>query len=677
MKTMWQPAGQYPIECTHATREEYETFLRQRLSVDHPRHQLHAYTRFVAEYPELNEWFRAPLADRVGCLRGESTKTYSARARPYLYFLALRGYARFDWEWIIAVRQHRLCTDLLEPRMAKGMESLVETAADLGYASIYAREKLGRVLKCLYLHLPTPDVDAIGETEIDEFAGALRAFGDRQDLNLFFGSPERHRKALRSYRSELHLLRVVLYHRGRIAVEPRRGRRVPPPPPAPRARMEVVIERYLRARRAQGARPATIAKFGWVLRRFSSWVAGEHEELMSFSEVTREHVLEYSLALDASISTQTGRPLTLETKLSRLANLSVFFQDVAAWGWEDAPTRPLLGARDLPKRPVRIPKYIPEEELSRLMEAIRELPCSYQRAALLIARWCGARRGEIRNLELDCLDSYPDGTPRLRIPVGKSKSERIVPLNEEAATAIRDLQTLARDGRGFRDEQTGVEARRLFVHRGQRYSSSYLFEDALEESCRVAGLVTMDGKPTVNAHRFRHTVATELAESGARLHTIMKMLGHTSVEMTMVYAQISDREVLRDYQKVLGPGAEIAGPLAATLRSGELPASDVEWIKNNFFKTELELGHCLRLPQEGPCECDLYLSCAKFVTNREYAPRLRARRLKESELIENAVSNGWEREAERHRCTAKRLEQLLEELGEPLEPRDGTLEVST
>ena len=87
----------------------------------------------------------------------------------------------------------------------------------------------------------------------------------------------------------------------------------------------------------------------------------------------------------------------------------------------------------------------------------------------------------------------------------------------------------------------------------------------------------------------------------------------------------------------------------------------------NFFKTELELGHCLRLPQEGPCECDLYLNCAKFVTTREYAPRLRARRQLEMELIADAEAHEWAREVERHRCTMQRLEQLLAELGEPLD----------
>jgi hypothetical protein len=169
----------------------------------------------------------------------------------------------------------------------------------------------------------------------------------------------------------------------------------------------------------------------------------------------------------------------------------------------------------------------------------------------------------------------------------------------------------------------------------------------------------------ITAHQFRHTVGTELAEGGARLHTIMRMLGHTSTEMTLVYAHISDRAMTEDYRKVLGPGVELAGPLAADLRAGTLPEESVKWLKTNFFKTELELGHCLRLPQEGPCECDLYLSCAKFVTTREYAPRLRARRLRELELAGDAASRGWEREVERHHCAAARIEQLLGELNEP------------
>jgi hypothetical protein len=137
--------------------------------------------------------------------------------------------------------------------------------------------------------------------------------------------------------------------------------------------------------------------------------------------------------------------------------------------------------------------------------------------------------------------------------------------------------------------------------------------------------------------------------------------------MSVVYIGLTDEEVRQDYQAVLGPGSVIAGPGAQRVRSGELGDSEVRWLQENFFKTELELGRCLRPPQEGPCECDLYLTCAKFVTSPEYAPRLRHRRRIELGLAEDARTHRWQREVERHQCTIQRLEQLLADLGRAME----------
>jgi len=66
------------------------------------------------------------------------------------------------------------------------------------------------------------------------------------------------------------------------------------------------------------------------------------------------------------------------------------------------------------------------------------------------------------------------------------------------------------------------------------------------------------------------------------------------------------------------------------------------------------------------------LNCAKFVTTREYAPRLRHRRKQELALIQDAASHGWEKEVERHRCTARRIEQLLADLGEQTDGPDAS-----
>lgn len=207
-----------------------------------------------------------------------------------------------------------------------------------------------------------------------------------------------------------------------------------------------------------------------------------------------------------------------------------------------------------------MPRYIPEDELAKVMEAIRELECPYQRTALLIARWSGARRGEIRRLEFDCLDTYTDGTPRLRIPAGKTDKERFVPLKKEAASAVRELQEITRPGRGFVDHITGDQVRYLFNRFGKPISDTYLFDSSLMRICEQVGLRKPGGRHEITAHRFRHTLGTQLAEKGARLHTIMSILGHESPGMSMVYARISDETVKNDYEAVLGPGARDRRP---------------------------------------------------------------------------------------------------------------------
>jgi len=148
----------------------------------------------------------------------------------------------------------------------------------------------------------------------------------------------------------------------------------------------------------------------------------------------------------------------------------------------------------------------------------------------------------------------------------------------------------------------------------------------------------------------------------------MAILGHRSAQMSATYSRVSDPVVKEQYEQIIAAGGRIAGPAAEALISNRLDDATVDWLKTNFLKTELELGHCLRLPQEGPCECDLYLRCSKFFTTSEYAPRLRARLACEQKLIDDAVERGWPREVERHTAISRRLFELLADLGEPTDP---------
>jgi hypothetical protein len=65
---------------------------------------------------------------------------------------------------------------------------------------------------------------------------------------------------------------------------------------------------------------------------------------------------------------------------------------------------------DIPKIPKPLPRFIPDHELAKLMTAVEQLPHPYQRAALIVARWSGARRDEIPASPSTASTLTPTGT---------------------------------------------------------------------------------------------------------------------------------------------------------------------------------------------------------------------------------------------------------------------------
>jgi integrase len=583
----------------------------------------------------------------------------------YLVYLCVEGFMLADWEWALATRKFEIGPSLRDAGVDLQIRELVAIAHRLGYEGPYQHEQSLRwILNRMVLTAPVRRAMDITDDHLEQAAAAVWRFGERPDIDAFYGSLEHYRALAHAFTSSITFLHYLLYHAGWMS-RPARPLVWPTERKLVRPRMERLLERYLRERTAT-AETQTVRGIEFAMRHLIRWVVIRQPTMQTFAELTRANILEFARWLDDRRGMITKRPLSINTKIRILSGVAAFFRDVALWGWDDVPPRPLLSNGDLPKLPKRVPRFIPDDELGRLVQAVEALDDPFKRTALLVARWTGARRDEIQRLSVDCLDRYPDGTARLHLPVGKTYTERLVPIKEEAE-AIRVLRNLHRGGRGLPDRKTRLETRYLFMRKGKLLGRQYLFEDSLREVCTAAGLVDAQGNPKITAHRFRHTVGTKMAERGARLSSIMAMLGHHSPDMAMTYIAISDEEVRRDYEKVLLPGAIIAGPLANALRAGTLSTAALDWMKSNFFKTSLELGHCLRLPEEGPCECDLYLTCAKFLTTPEYAPRLRRRRGLELDLVADAACRGWQREVERHTATARRIEDLLNELHEPVE----------
>jgi integrase len=693
-----------PRRC-HAPREEYFGWLddvfgeaprtRGRDRVATIKSRRYFYNRFVKYWPELEEWFAAPLFARLD-LGPDGVPTVAPRGKrvgpcsdagSYLIYLSLVHRVPMDADWVLS----RNFDSLLNPRVAPALgvdldlfNSLDQRQQQLGYR--HGRSALTWTIARLLLWRGDPDITGIGYDDLSAFGEEIRRWCARPEAALIraghvHSTRRNHNPAELPAQFEkqcltrLHGLHVLLFNTGQISREPMHGLRgdviwkqQPVPPGTPPA-IAAPIDRWLTGRlqttdRAESVRGARDA-FRYLLR----WLAEAHPEITSLTEMTRDHIERYLTHLHDRINPRNGKPLAARTRYTYISPLLNFFRETSQWGWDDVPARPLLGRSDLPKLPSRLPRFIPRDELDRLMKTIEELDNPYQRTALLLVRWSGARRGEIRRLTLDCLDAYPDGYPRLRIPVGKTYTERMIPLHPQAADALRDLINKAKvDGAAARyDTWAQQTVQWVFMHRGHPMGKNYLFDEPLKIACHAAGLLDGKGRPTVSAHRFRHTVGTQLAEGGAQIQTIMAILGHRNAQMSVTYSHISDPILKEQYEKVIAAGGRLAGPAAEALLADRLDADTVNWLKTNFFKTELELGHCLRTPAEGPCECDLYLRCSKFFTTSEYAPRLRARLGREQQLAQDAVERGWPREVERHNAVSDRIRGLLDDLAESTE----------
>jgi integrase len=53
--------------------------------------------------------------------------------------------------------------------------------------------------------------------------------------------------------------------------------------------------------------------------------------------------------------------------------------------------------------------------------------------------------------------------------------------------------------------------------------------------------------PPAHAHRFRHTFASDMVRAGISLPALMQLMGHAHISTTMVYVQISPRDVFEQY----------------------------------------------------------------------------------------------------------------------------------
>ena len=182
-------------------------------------------------------------------------------------------------------------------------------------------------------------------------------------------------------------------------------------------------------------RPATVDVADNTLRCFAGFLVDSHPEIVGFVDVRRTHVEGFKVFF-AAHSTVKGVPPARNTIRQRLGMLRSFFDRIIEWDWPDAPTRMPIFAVDVPVADDPLPRFLDDAQAARFAAAAA-VAVPFERLVIELLSRTGMRVGELCTLAGDAVVVL-NGTPWLRIPVGKLHNDRYVPLHPNAARLLTD-----------------------------------------------------------------------------------------------------------------------------------------------------------------------------------------------------------------------------------------------
>ena len=281
--------------------------------------------------------------------------------------------------------------------------------------------------------------------------------------------------------------------------------------------------------------------------------------------------------LDRSIMTRwlkslADRGLAPGTRTIRICHVRCYLEWLE-WLFERgelvAFPRDLLRSSDFPKIPDTLPRPFPIEADREMQRRFLKSDTIYGQALFLMRR-SGVRIGALVHLAPCCLEIDLHGNAFLKVPLGKLNNERFVPLDIKSKSLTETLQQNSQSADPF-----------LLASHLTRSTVKGLLRETLRET--ADGL---DIPGPVVPHRLRHTYATELLNAGMSLVSIMKLLGHRSLRMTMRYAAITQNTVVEDYYSAMSNiAAKYQTPSQLNANDTSNPQrmllDTISWLRNN------------------------------------------------------------------------------------------------
>lgn len=274
----------------------------------------------------------------------------------------------------------------------------------------------------------------------------------------------------------------------------------------------------------------TTRHYRGTARNFLSYLGADHPEVQRPDQLRRElHILGWMSRLHSQTpALATASYINLLIALRGICN-------ELAWTEQLPELAHLIRREDIPRLPQRLPRPLTAEQDELLQkEFLRRNDLGGN--AFLLIRHTGMRIGECVDLSFDCLRSIGPNQWAVHVPLGKLKTERMVPVDPFVCDLVRRLQF-------FRSLDPLPADGRLLARPRRKEALVRQLRDYLHQVCHALGLSTR-----IVPHQCRHTYATEMLRAGVGFPAVMKLLGHTSPEMTMRYLDVALNDLQREFE---------------------------------------------------------------------------------------------------------------------------------
>jgi len=286
--------------------------------------------------------------------------------------------------------------------------------------------------------------------------------------------------------------------------------------------MAKAVQQFLRALQQRNASPNTILAYTKDLTSFISYV-GEAKP----ADIDHVRIRGY-------LSELYDKGLGKTSVARHLAAVRSFYKWLAREGTVKQNPASLVATPKLPKNLPRVPTM---EEINTVLD--KDMPetaafAERDRVIMELLYGCGLRNSELVGINLDDIHWSNEAI----LVRGKGRKERIAPLGESAALAIREY--LPKRGELLKSKKKTNPALLLNL-RGTRLTTRSV--GRIVKQIAIARGLPAD----IHPHTLRHAFGTHMLEEGADLRAIQELLGHERLSTTQRYTQLSMKHVVSVY----------------------------------------------------------------------------------------------------------------------------------